>query len=73
VVGVWAPGDLRLARLVASGISRDVAAGRVDAQMSEATLRSGSDVVIENTGSLDELRVAVEHLFEELKRRSASQ
>ena len=69
VVGVWAPNDLRLARLVASGLPRDVAVGRVDAQMTESALRDGSDGVIENTGSLDDLRAVVERLLETWKRR----
>ena len=69
VIGVWAPYDLRLARLVQSGLPREVAVGRVDAQMTEAVLRGGSDVVIENTGSLDDLRAAVGRLLETLKRR----
>ena len=69
VVGVWAPNDLRLARLIASGVPREVAVGRVGAQMTETALRGGSDVVIENTGSLDDLRAAVGRLLETLKRR----
>jgi dephospho-CoA kinase len=73
VIGVWAPRETRLARLVASGLSREMAEARVDAQMTETLLRKNSDILIENIGTLDDLRVSVARLLEQLKRRSASQ
>ena len=73
VVGVWAPREIRLARLVATGIAPEIAAGRVDAQMTEALLRRHADILIENTGTPDDLRTKVERLLTDLKRRSASE
>jgi dephospho-CoA kinase len=73
VVGVWAPRDARLARLIASGVPPEVAAGRVDAQMTEADLRRHADILIENIGAPDDLRMTVERLLKDLKRRSASE
>jgi dephospho-CoA kinase len=73
VIGVWAPRETRLARLVASGLSPELAEARVDAQMTETVLRQNSDILIENTGTTDDLRVSVARLLEQLKRRSASQ
>ena len=72
IVGVWAPRETRLARLVASGLPAEAAAARVDAQMTEAALRNASDILIENTGTLEDLRASVARLLENLKRRSAS-
>ena len=72
IVGVWAPREVRLARLVASGLTPEAAVARVDAQMAEALLRRNSDILIENAGSRDELRTSVAQALEELKRRSAS-
>jgi dephospho-CoA kinase len=73
IVGVWAPREARLARLVAAGLSSEAAAARVDAQMTEAELRQRSDILIENTGSPDDLRASVARMLEDLKRRSASE
>ena len=73
IVGVWAPREMRLARLIAAGMSADLAAARVDAQMTEAVLRKSSDILIENTRTPDDLRASVARLLEDLKRRAASE
>jgi len=72
IVGVWSPRETRLARLIAAGLSAEAATARVDAQMTEADLRRHSDILIENAGSLDDLRSRVAGMLEDLKRRSAS-
>jgi len=72
VIGVWAPREARLARLIASGLPAQKAEARVDAQMTEAALRQGSDILIENTRTLDDLRASATRVWNDLKRRSAS-
>ena len=72
VIGIWAPREARVARLCAAGVSPEMAEARVDAQMTETVLRKNSDILIENTGTPDDLKVSVAQLLEQLKRRSAS-
>jgi dephospho-CoA kinase len=45
------------------GLSADEVKRRLDAQLGDAQRRSHADVVIENTGSVDELRRQVENLW----------
>jgi dephospho-CoA kinase len=70
VVGVWAPREA--AWLVGRRRSfPEAAAARVDAQVSDQVLRSRVDLLVENAGTLDGLRTAVDGLAGELRRRAA--
>jgi len=71
VVGVSAPRALRRERLGAQGLSPEQVAARLDAQVDEAELALGSDLLLLNRGSLEELERQVEALAHELERRSA--
>ncbi|MDH3525160.1 MAG: dephospho-CoA kinase [Acidobacteriota bacterium] len=66
VVTVEADGDRRLRRAIARGLSEDQARARLAAQGGGAARRAAADVVLENDGSLDELRKAVADLVASL-------
>lgn len=70
VVTVEAPAALRLDRAVRRGLDRDQAAARMEAQARSEERRAAADFVIENTGSLAELRVRVEAVHSALKRQA---
>ena len=70
VVTVEAPADLRLDRAVERGLDRDQAAARMEAQARSEDRRAAADFVIENTGSLDQLRAEVEAVHAGLKRQA---
>lgn len=67
VVTVEAPEHLRLDRAVERGLDRDQAEARLAAQATTEQRRAAADFVIENTGSLAELRRQVEALHAALK------
>lgn len=69
VVTVEAPAELRLDRAVKRGLDRDQAAARMAAQARSADRRAAADFVIENNGSLAELRARVEVVYAALKRQ----
>ncbi len=58
--------DTRLDRLVARGMDRDHARARIEAQATDAERRAVADVVLDNSGTLDELRAAVDRLWADL-------
>lgn len=65
VVVVDAPDDVRIARLLArNGMSEDEARSRIAAQASREERLAAADHVIANTGSLAELRDAVDRLWD---------
>ncbi len=70
VVTVEAPAALRLDRAVRRGLGRDQAAARMEAQARSEDRRAAADFVIENTGSLAELRARVEAVHSALKRQA---
>ena len=72
VVGVWATRDVRLQRLVASGLTAETAALRADLQVTDTTLRERADTLIENNGSTSELEQAVRRVIDDLERRATS-
>ena len=72
VVGIWAARDVRLKRLVASGLTREAAALRADVQVSEDTLRERADTLIENNGSTSDLEAEVRRVIADLERHAAS-
>ncbi len=71
VVTVEAPEQLRLDRAVERGLDRDQAEARLAAQATGEQRRAVADFVIENTGSLAELRRQVEAVHAALKARAS--
>jgi dephospho-CoA kinase len=65
VVAISAPEDQRVERAVAKGMAEDDARARVARQASDAEREAIADVVIENTGSVDQLRADVERVWNE--------
>ena len=63
VVVVTAPRDVRLARLERRGLPTAQAEARIAAQAPDAVRAAVADVVIDNSGSLDELHRAVDDLW----------
>ena len=59
VVVVDAPDDVRVQRLVQRGLDEDDARARIAAQASRDERLAVADVIIENTGDLDDLRTQV--------------
>jgi dephospho-CoA kinase len=67
IVLVDAPRELRLARLIElRGVSEEDASNMIAAQMPAELKRARADFVIENAGSLDELRRQVDDVWERL-------
>jgi len=66
-VMVTAGRELRLERLLKQGLSREEAENRIDAQREKDALVEFADVVIENNGTLEELRSRVEGLWEDVR------
>ena len=64
LVVVHTPGEVRIARLVAErGVSRAEAERRVESQAGDAERLDVADVVLDGTGSVDELRAQVDELW----------
>jgi dephospho-CoA kinase len=71
VVLVHAPAEVRLERIVRDrGLDAAAARKMIDAQMPSERKRSLADIVIDNTGSLDDLRAAARTAWEEITRRA---
>ena len=70
VITVEAPRRLRLDRAVDRGLEREQAQARMDAQASSRDRRAAADLVIENNGSLDELRAQVERVLTALREQA---
>lgn len=66
-VTLEAPLELRVARLMARGISREQARNRIAAQTTDAVRAAQADVVIRNMASLDELETAAEIFYHKLE------
>ena len=68
VVVVDAPVETQVARLVAArGMTEDAARARIAAQATREDRLAPADVVIDNSGTLDELEAQVRELWEELR------
>lgn len=68
VVVVDVPVDLQIERLVAlRGMTPSAARARVAAQASREDRRAAADIVIDNSGSLDDLLIEVERVWEQLQ------
>ncbi len=71
VVVVDVPTDVAIARLVEQrGMDRSDAEARVAAQVDRATRLAGADLVVENTGTPEDLRRRVDELWAELEARA---
>ncbi|HKU12281.1 MAG TPA: dephospho-CoA kinase, partial [Sinomonas sp.] len=67
VVVVDAPDEVRIRRLAErNGMTPEDAAARMAAQATREERLAAADHVIENSGSLDELRAAVDRLWHEV-------
>jgi dephospho-CoA kinase len=67
---VHASQENRLNRLEARGISRDDAHARQKLQLSSGEFRRRADVIIENDGSIDDLRKQVERELGKIEKQS---
>jgi dephospho-CoA kinase len=72
VVIVEAPEDVRLARLAARGMDEADARRRMAAQASDAERRAVADVVLDNSGSPEDLERQVDRLWADLTARLAA-
>ena len=72
VVIVEAPEDVRLARLTARGMDEADARRRMAAQASDAERRAIADVVLDNSGSPEDLEHQVDRLWADLTARLAA-
>lgn len=73
IVLVDAPRELRLQRLVQDrGLDRDQARAMIDAQTPAAVKRGRADVVIDNHGTLTELRESARRVWREVERRAGA-
>jgi dephospho-CoA kinase len=68
VVVVTAPPELRLARLVESGMSEEDARARMSHQISDDERLVHADIVLDNSGTLEELEDRVARLWDDLRR-----
>ena len=66
VLIVHAPLELRVSRLVAAGVGEEDVRRRMCSQLSDDVMLAAADVVIENRGSIEELRAAVDGFWESL-------
>ncbi|MFR4973495.1 MAG: dephospho-CoA kinase [Butyricicoccus pullicaecorum] len=68
VIGVVASRETRIQRIMQrDGLSETAAAARIDAQPDEAFYREKCDFVLENNGSLEDLKLQVESLCDKLR------
>ncbi|MDQ7056597.1 MAG: dephospho-CoA kinase [Persephonella sp.] len=67
IIVVYAPRNIQLKRLIEKGLSREEAEKRIKAQMPVEEKIKYADIVIENTGSIEELEKEVREIYEILK------
>jgi len=65
---IYAPLEIRLERLAARGMSERDALARINAQADEGILLQSADFVVDNSGSLSELRENVTEAFKSIIR-----
>jgi dephospho-CoA kinase len=69
VIVVWCRPEQQLERLMAkSGVSRDEAERRIEAQMRVEEKRRRADYLIDCSGTLEQSRAQAEAIYQELKR-----
>ena len=69
VLVVETPRALRLSRLVDRGLPRDQAEARMSTQASDADRRAVADVLIDNSGTLDDLSDRIDVVWADLLTR----
>jgi dephospho-CoA kinase len=67
ILVVEAPRDVRLARLASEGLSEADATARIKAQLTEEEFRRAADVVVPNSGTIEELRSRLRTFWSELQ------
>ena len=72
VVVVSATPETRIARLAARGMDPQDVRARLESQMPLEEKAARADIVLDNEGSVDELEVQVERLWEDLRERARS-
>jgi dephospho-CoA kinase len=73
VIVTHSPKELRVERLVARGLGSQQAEARMVSQLSEDERLARADLVIDNSGSLEDLVEQVDNAWRELRRRLAEQ
>jgi dephospho-CoA kinase len=73
VLVTHSPKELRVERLGARGLGSEQANARMASQLSEGERISRADLVIDNSGSLEDLVEQVDDVWRELRRRLAEQ
>jgi dephospho-CoA kinase len=71
VVVTHSPREIQVERLAAKGMGARDAEARIGAQLAPEKRLASADIVIENTGSLEELAQRVDEVWEDLQRRLA--
>ena len=71
VIVVYAPPEVQLERLIKRGMDKEDALKRIKSQMPIEEKIKYADIVIDNTGSLQDLRKKVEEVYEKLKKMAA--
>jgi len=66
LVYVTAPREVQIARIVESGMSRDEAIDRLDRQLPDEIQASKADFIINNQGTLEDLRLSAERVFTQI-------
>jgi dephospho-CoA kinase len=66
VLAVRAPEGVRVARLAAAGLSEEDSRARMRSQLSDAEMAAAADEVIDNEGTLENLRTAVDAFWKTL-------
>jgi dephospho-CoA kinase len=72
LVVTHSPREVQVERLAAKGMRARDASARIDAQLPPAQRLARADVVIDNSGSLEELGRQVDQLWQDLQRRLAA-
>ena len=72
VIVVHSPREIQVERLAAKGVGSQDARNRIASQLEPEKRLAGADIVIDNSGSLEDLRQQVDKLWEDLQARLAS-
>ena len=70
VIVVYAPKELQLKRLTEKGMTEEEALSRINAQMDIEEKKKYADIIIENTGTIEELKEKVKNVYKRLKEMS---
>jgi len=70
VIVVYAPKELQLKRLIQKGMTEEEALSRINAQMDIEEKKKYADIIIENTGTIEELKEKVKNVYKRLKEMS---